>query len=86
GFPKFFTPNDDTVNDFWQVKGISNQFQAGSKIYIFNRHGKLLTQLDPVSRGWDGTYNGNKMPTSDYWFKVTLQDGRTFTSHFTLKR
>ncbi|WP_425597769.1 hypothetical protein [Winogradskyella flava] len=26
------------------------------------------------------------MPTSDYWFKVKLQDGRTFTSHFTLKR
>ncbi|WP_425597766.1 hypothetical protein [Winogradskyella flava] len=26
------------------------------------------------------------MPTSDYWFKVKLQDGRTFTSHFSLKR
>jgi len=26
------------------------------------------------------------MPTSDYWFRVKLQDGRTFSSHFTLKR
>jgi len=86
GFPKFFTPNNDTVNDFWQVDGISTQFQSNSSILIFNRYGKLLKQLDPLSPGWDGNYNGTKLPTSDYWFKVKLEDGRTFTSHFTLKR
>ncbi|EDP71899.1 CHU large protein; uncharacterized [Flavobacteriales bacterium ALC-1] len=86
GFPKFFTPNSDSTNDYWQVKGISSQFQANSAIYIFDRYGKLLKELDPLGSGWDGTFNGKKMPTSDYWFKVKLQDGRTFTSHFTLKR
>ena len=86
GFPKFFTPNDDTKNDFWQVNGLSSQFQPNSSILIFDRYGKLLKELDPLSTGWDGTYNGVNMPTSDYWFKVKLQDGRTFTSHFTLKR
>jgi gliding motility-associated-like protein len=86
GFPKFFTPNNDTKNDFWQVSGINNQFQANSSILIFDRYGKLLKELDPLSPGWDGTYNGVKLPTSDYWFKVKLQDGRIFTNHFTLKR
>ncbi|MDN3493441.1 T9SS type B sorting domain-containing protein [Winogradskyella bathintestinalis] len=86
GFPKFFTPNNDTVNDYWQVKGISAQFQSNTSIFIFDRYGKLLTELDPLSSGWDGTYKGEKMPSSDYWFKVKLEDGRTFTSHFTLKR
>ncbi|WP_412561348.1 T9SS type B sorting domain-containing protein [Winogradskyella sp. MIT101101] len=86
GFPKFFTPNDDDKNDFWQVKGINNLFQANSSILIFDRYGKLLKELDPLGVGWDGTYNGAKMPTSDYWFRVKLQDGRTFTSHFSLKR
>ena len=86
GFPKFFTPNNDTVNDFWQVYGITKQFQTNSIIYIFDRYGKLLIELDPLSPGWDGNYNGHKMPTSDYWFKVTLEDGRIFTNHFTLKR
>ncbi len=86
GFPKFFTPNNDEVNDYWQVYGVSEQFQANSKIYIFDRYGKLLTTLNPLSPGWDGTFNGEKMPTSDYWFKVTLEDGRTYTNHFTLKR
>ncbi|WP_431158714.1 T9SS type B sorting domain-containing protein [Winogradskyella poriferorum] len=86
GFPKFFTPNGDDNNDFWQVYGITEQFQPNTSILIFDRYGKLLKELDPIGPGWDGTYNGNKMPTSDYWFKVNLQDGRTFTSHFTLKR
>ncbi|MFP4846544.1 T9SS type B sorting domain-containing protein [Winogradskyella sp. PE311] len=86
GFPKFFTPNNDDTNDFWQVFGVNNQFQANSLILIFDRQGKLLKELDPLSRGWDGTYNGAKMPSTDYWFKVNLQDGRTFTSHFSLKR
>ena len=86
GFPKFFTPNNDGDFDFWQVYGINNQFQANSSIIIFDRQGKLLAELDPLGPGWDGTYNGAKMPTSDYWFKVQLEDGRTFTSHFTLKR
>ncbi|WP_179008441.1 T9SS type B sorting domain-containing protein [Winogradskyella forsetii] len=86
GFPKFFTPNNDDVNDYWQVYGISEQFQSHSIIYIFDRYGKLLKELDPLGSGWDGNYNGEKMPTSDYWFKVNLEDGRTFTNHFTLKR
>ncbi|MGM5469906.1 T9SS type B sorting domain-containing protein [Flavobacteriaceae bacterium LMO-SS05] len=86
GFPKFFTPNNDGFNDRWQVYGVSSQFQPKSVIYIFDRFGKLLKQLDPKGPGWDGTFNGNPLPTSDYWFAVTLEDGRVFKSHFTLKQ
>lgn len=86
GFPKFFTPNHDSYNDTWQVYGISSQFQPNTKILIFDRYGKLLKQLDPLGKGWDGTFNGNSLPSNDYWFQVTLQDGRIFKSHFTLKR
>jgi len=86
GFPKFFTPNNDDVNDYWQVKGISSQFQSNTSVFIFDRYGKLLIELNPLSSGWDGTFKGENMPTNDYWFQVKLEDGRTFTSHFTLKR
>jgi gliding motility-associated-like protein len=86
GFPKFFTPNGDGTNEFWQVKGISSQFQPKTSIQIFDRYGKLLVELNPLGGGWDGTYNGAKMPSSDYWFKVQLEDGRVFTSHFSLVR
>ena len=86
GFPKFFTPNGDTYNQHWQVKGISADFQPNSQILIFDRFGKLLKELDPLGPGWDGTFNGFNMPASDYWFVTTLEDGRVFKGHFALKR
>ncbi len=86
GHAKFFTPNGDGYNDFWQIKGINASFQPNSIIYIFDRYGKLLKQLSVKSEGWDGTFNGTKMPTDDYWFKLFLEDGRQYSGHFTLKR
>ncbi|WP_338733070.1 T9SS type B sorting domain-containing protein [Mangrovimonas cancribranchiae] len=86
GYPKFFTPNGDGYNDKWNIKGISNIFQPNTKIKIFDRYGKLLKQINPLGEGWDGFFNGEIMPTDDYWFLVELQDGRTFRGHFTLKR
>lgn len=86
GFPKFFTPNEDTFNDRWQVYGVNSEFNRGTTIQIFNRYGKLLTQFTNESIGWDGTFNGRPLPSNDYWFVVTLIDGRTFTGHFSLKR
>lgn len=86
GFPKFFTPNGDSENDTWRISGFSSQFPITAKIEIFDRFGKLLTVLDKNNTSWDGTFNGELMPTSDYWFVAHLQDGRTFKGHFSLKR
>ena len=86
GFPKFFTPNNDGFNDTWQVYGISEDFQSKTKVFIYNRYGKLLKELSPREKGWDGIYNGRILPSDDYWFNVLLEDGRLFNNHFTLKR
>ena len=88
-YPKFFTPNGDGNNDTWTIKGIGTQPQA--VIYIFDRLGKLIKQLSPTNPGWDGTFNGNRMPSTDYWFTLqylesTSNEMRTFSAHFTLKR
>ena len=86
GVPKFFTPNNDTYNDFWNVKGINSNFNPNSTIYIFDRYGKLLKQLNPLSQGWDGTFNGAPLPSDDYWYTIKLEDGREAKGHFSLKR
>jgi len=88
-YPLFFTPNGDAQNPTWNIIGISSQ--PNSKIYIFDRYGKLLKQLSPTGAGWDGTYNGEPLPTDDYWFIVEYDepsDGtrKEFKAHFTLKR
>ncbi|OUR90828.1 hypothetical protein A9Q87_12820 [Flavobacteriales bacterium 34_180_T64] len=88
-YPEFLTPNGDGYHDTWNIIGIGNQPSA--KIYIFDRYGKLLKQLSPTSQGWNGTYNGALMPTSDYWFVVEYNEPnngkrKEFKAHFTLKR
>lgn len=86
-FPKFFTPNDDGVFDTWHIVGIETL--PGTTVKIFDRYGKLLTQLDSNTMGWDGTYKGAKMPTSDYWFKAIIKNENEafeLKGHFTLKR
>ncbi len=86
GFPKFFTPNGDGENDTWNIKGATSLSQSNSRILIFDRYGKLLKELSPTGEGWDGTYNGQLLPVSDYWFEITLENGRSYKDHFTLKR
>ena len=86
GYKKFFTPNGDGYTDKWNIIGITKDYQARSKIYIFDRFEKLLKELDPLTPGWDGNFNGKPMPQTDYWFKVILEDGRLFKGHFSLIR
>ena len=86
-YPLYFTPNGDAFNETWNISGIGSD----AKIYIFDRYGKLLKQLSPEGSGWDGTFNGSAMPTSDYWFTVEYTEPGTtirkeFKAHFTLKR
>ncbi|MCD2260797.1 T9SS type B sorting domain-containing protein [Psychroserpens sp. XSD401] len=83
-YPKFFTPNNDSYNDNWQL--INSNREPNNKIYIFDRYGKLLIELSPINVGWNGTFNGSDMPASDYWFVLERQNGKTYRGHFTLKR
>ncbi|MFI1745939.1 T9SS type B sorting domain-containing protein [Thalassobellus sediminis] len=83
-YPKFFTPNNDGYNDFWQIKGISHF--PNSRTLIFDRYGKLLARISANELGWNGLYNGKQMMSNDYWFRTDLGNGQTFSGHFSLKR
>lgn len=83
-YPNYFTPNGDTINDTWQI--INSNKERDNVIQIYDRYGKLLKQLAPQSPGWDGTFNGQILPTNDYWFVLYRQNGKTYKGHFTLKR
>ena len=86
-YPHYFTPNGDGIHDTWNIVGLSGQPMA--KIYIFDRSGKLIKQISPQGQGWDGTYNGNLLPSTDYWFTVDYNEAdalKQFKAHFSLKR
>jgi gliding motility-associated-like protein len=87
-YPQFMTPNGDGYHDTWNIIGIAYG-DPTAKIYIFDRYGKLLKQLSPLGEGWDGTYNGKLLPSSDYWFRIEYTENdikKEFKGHFTLKR
>lgn len=86
-YPRFFTPNQDSYNDTWNISGLASQTNA--RIFIFDRYGKLLKQIRPRGQGWDGTYNNQPLPADDYWFVVEYEENgisKEFKAHFSLKR
>lgn len=88
-YPNYFTPNGDGINDNWNIWDLSQQPDA--VISIFDRYGKFLKQISPAGSGWDGTFNGEKLPSTDYWFTVDYlpqnsQTRQVFRAHFSLKR
>jgi len=84
-FPPFFTPNNDTYNDVWEVTGMENYPQA--VVTIFDRYGKLIAQLSRFKMTWDGTLNQVPLPASDYWYALKVDDSMPILrGHFTLKR
>lgn len=87
GFPTYFTPNGDGVNDTWNIFGFETLHNT--YISIFDRYGKLLKVINPGDTGWDGTFNGIELPSNDYWFRASVNDVENpfeFRGHFALKR
>jgi len=93
-YPKFFTPNADGYNDYWNITGMTQARYPDAKIMIFDRYGKLLKQIRPAqgatdTSGWDGTYNGHPLPSDDYWFSIEFTENgikREYKAHFAMKR
>jgi gliding motility-associated-like protein len=83
-YPRYFTPNGDGYNDYWNIENLN--LLPKSTVTIFNRYGKLLKEISPTSLGWNGTFNGSKLPATDYWFNLTFEDGKIIKGHFSLKR
>ena len=83
-YPKFFTPNEDGYNETWFVKNSENE--PNFKVYIYDRYGKLITNIISNGLGWDGKHNGKLVFADDYWFVAYRQDGRIHRGHFSLLR
>lgn len=91
GFAPIFSPNGDVLNESWQIDGLS---ALNSPIVtIYDRYGKLIAQLTEFSPGWDGSFKGKPLPSTDYWFKLSYLDNngnRVFAkyiqNHFSLRR
>jgi gliding motility-associated-like protein len=86
-YPNYFTPNGDSYHDTWNITDLA--FQPDAVLYIYDRYGKFIKELKTNGPGWDGNYNGNPLPSNDYWFQVFYKlnnNYQEFRSHFSMKR
>lgn len=87
-YPKYFTPNGDGYHETWNITHLIST-NPDAPIFIFDRLGKLIKEITPSTDGWNGMYNGEPLPSSDYWFTVNYSEKGTakiFKAHFSLKR
>ncbi|WP_034057249.1 T9SS type B sorting domain-containing protein [Lacinutrix jangbogonensis] len=85
GFPQYFTPNGDNINEIWKPYGTSRDFNSNLELLIFNRFGKLLSKTTSL-KGWNGQLNGFNLPSNDYWYIINHSNGTQYKGHFSLVR
>jgi gliding motility-associated-like protein len=68
--PNTITPNGDLINDFWTIGGIQRFERA--QVTVYDRWGQEVFQSIGYPQPWDGTHNGNKLPTAAYYYVIEL--------------
>ena len=87
--PTAFSPNDDGINDFFEVKGVGFETY---EIQIFNRWGQEVFHSKDYTESWDGNApGGERAPDGVYVYRIVLKlpySGKTHEKfgHFTMYR
>jgi gliding motility-associated-like protein len=79
--PESFSPNNDGINDTWEMPGIEEY--PNNSLKVFNRYGDLLYSAMGYLGGWDGTAQeggvvygeGSVLPEGTYYYVLDLGNG-----------
>jgi gliding motility-associated-like protein len=76
--PNAFTPNGDGVNDVLLVYATAI---SSVRLMVYSQWGALLFTSTDITKGWDGTYKGEKAPAGIYIYalEAIMQDGKRVT-------
>jgi gliding motility-associated-like protein len=72
---KAFSPNNDGINDAWEIGNIN--LYPELEVIIYNRWGQLVWKSGrgyPVP--WDGTGKGDRLPMDSYHYIIDLHNGK----------
>jgi gliding motility-associated-like protein len=64
------SPNNDGINDIWNLKGVENYPKA--QIQIFNRVGNKVYESVGYNMPFDGTIKGSRLPVGVYYYIIKL--------------
>jgi len=66
--PTAFTPNGDGTNDIFRPTAVG--IASMEYFRVFNRYGELVYETQDITKGWDGTYKGQKQPIDNYVWTI----------------
>ncbi|HXH98663.1 MAG TPA: PKD domain-containing protein [Sphingobacteriaceae bacterium] len=72
--PNTFTPNNDGVNDVWNIENLAKY--PGATLNIFNRYGVKLYSSVGYDTPWDGRYQGEDLPVATYFYIIDTKIGK----------
>lgn len=73
-FPTTFSPNEDDINDTWEISGVD--LYPNCFVRIYDRWGQEIFQSTGYSKSkaWDGTTKAGKLSEGVYFYIVQLRD------------
>ena len=72
--PNVFTPNNDQVNDFWNLE--QAYLYSDTEITVWGRFGRKVFESVGYDVPWDGkTEKGNDVPDGVYYYHIELGNG-----------
>ncbi len=74
--PSGFTPNNDNVNDIWEIVNISQY--PNNSVVVYDRAGQVVFKkvgYNIINNHWDGTNDGKELPVSTYFYVIDLRNG-----------
>ena len=63
-----FTPNGDGIGDTWVIKNLD--MYPNAVVNIFNRYGSLVFHSVGDYIPWDGTIDGENLPSGTYYYVI----------------
>lgn len=83
--PKMFSPNGDTIDDFWVIENMQNF--PDCKIVIFSRNGNTVFEAKPYNNDWNGkSDSGEVLAEGAYFYVITCDDGKSSTGSVSIIR
>jgi len=84
--PNAFTPNNDGINDDWQIKNI--YLYPNATVQVYNKWGRKVYEIsNGYTDPWDGTKNGFELPAATYYYIITIrEDINPYTGPITIVR
>jgi gliding motility-associated-like protein len=83
--PNAFTPNNDGINDTWDIKYLN--IYTNATIEVFNRLGVKVYSSKGYTIPWDGKFDGKSLPFGVYYYIIDPKTGaKKITGSLTIIR